>query len=73
LPRICIPVRADVDDLEVALQPVLDQVYSEGRYADLIDSTQPPPLPAMSRDDAQWVTEQVARGQVTRARHNAEQ
>ena len=45
----------------LALQPVLDQVYAEGRYADLIDYTQPPPPPALPPDDAQWVAEQVER------------
>lgn len=73
LPRIGIPIRADVDDLEVALQPVLDQVYSEGRYADLIDYTQPPPPPALSRDDARWVTEHVERWLAMRARERAGQ
>ena len=68
LPRIGIPVRADVDDVEVALQPVLDQVYGEGRYADLIDYSQPPPPPVLSRDDAQWVAEQVERWPAMRAR-----
>jgi hypothetical protein len=62
LPRIGVPVRDDVDDVEVALQTVLDQVYSEGRYADLIDYAQQPPPPALPRDDAQWVAEQVERG-----------
>ncbi|MGH2410099.1 MAG: DUF4058 family protein [Chloroflexota bacterium] len=71
LPRIGIPVRADVDDVDVALQPVLDQVYSEGRYADLIDYTQPPPAPPLSLDDAQWVAEQVERWLATRARDRA--
>lgn len=37
--RIGVPIRTDVDDVEVALQSVLDQAYSEGRYADLIDYT----------------------------------
>ena len=61
LPRIGIPIRADVDDIGVALQPLLDQVYDEGRYADLIDYTQPPPAPALPEDEAQWVAGQVER------------
>jgi len=61
LPRIGIPLRADVADVELALQPVLDQVYDEGRYADLIDYTHAPPPPALPADDAQWVAEQVER------------
>jgi hypothetical protein len=67
LPHIGIPVRTDVDDVELALQPVLDQVYSEGRYADLIDYTQPPPPPSLSRDDVEWVAAQVERWLATHA------
>jgi hypothetical protein len=67
LPRIGVPVWADVDDVPVALQPLLDQVYDEGRYADLIDYTQTPPPPALPRDEAQWVTVQVERWLATRA------
>ena len=72
LPRIGVPIRADVGDVEVALQPVFDQVYSEGRYADLIDYSQPPPPPALSGDDALWVAEQAARLLATRARERAD-
>ena len=57
-----------MDDVEVALQSVFDQVYSEGRYADLIDYTQPPPAPALSGEDALWVAEKVERLLVERAR-----
>ena len=67
LPLIGIPVRADVDDVGVALQPLLDQVYDEGRYVDLIDYAQPPPPPALPGDEAQWVAEQVERWLAMRA------
>lgn len=73
LPRVGIPVRADVDDVEVALQPLLDQLYSEGRYADLLDYTQPPPAPSLQLDDAQWVAEQVERYLATRRRSSSSQ
>ncbi len=66
LPRIGVPVRDDVSDARIGLQPVLDQVYSEGRYADLIDYTQPPPPPALPPDDARWVAEQVEHLRATR-------
>ncbi|HZS88765.1 MAG TPA: DUF4058 family protein [Chloroflexota bacterium] len=61
LPRIGIPIRADVDDIAVELQPLLDRVYDEGRYADLIDYAQSPPAPALPGDEARWVAEQVER------------
>jgi hypothetical protein len=73
LPHIGIPVRADVDDAELALQPLLDQVYSEGRYADLLDYMQPPPAPPLPRSDAQGVAEQVERWLETRASNGAGQ
>jgi hypothetical protein len=66
LPRIGIPIREDVDDVPVELQPLLDHLYDEGRYADLIDYAQAPPVPALSRDEARWVTEQVERWLATR-------
>lgn len=67
LPRIGVPVRTDVDDVGVALQPLLDQVYDDGRYTDLIDYTHPPPPPALPADEAQWVAEQVERWLATHA------
>lgn len=67
LPRIGIPIRADVDDVAVELQPLLDHLYDEGRYADLIDYTQPPPAPALPRDEARWVAAQVERWRAERA------
>lgn len=73
LPRIGIPVSADVDDVELALQPLLDQVYSEGRYADLLDYMQPPPAPPLPPPDAQWVAEQVERWLETRVSNGAGQ
>ena len=57
--------RAAIDDVEHSLQPLLDQVYDEGRYADLIDYTQP--APAFSVDEARWITDQVERWLATRA------
>ena len=73
LPRIGIPLRFDVDDVAVALQSLLDQVYDEGRYADadLIDYTQPPPPPPLPGDDARWVAEPVERRPATRGSHPA--
>jgi hypothetical protein len=65
LPHIGIPLRADADDVAVELQPLLDQVYGEGRYADLIDYRRSLPPPALRRDDARWVAERVERWQAT--------
>jgi hypothetical protein len=57
LPRICIPLRTSDDDVILALQPLLDQAYTRGRY-DRIDYAKPldPPL---ENGDAEWLREQL--------------
>jgi hypothetical protein len=60
------PIQGDVDDVAVELQPLLDHVYDEGRYADLIDYTQSQPAPALPADEARRVTEQMERWLATR-------
>jgi hypothetical protein len=42
-------------------------VYSEGRYADLIDYAQLPPPPALPADDIAWIAVQVDRWRATGA------
>ena len=59
LPSVGIPLRADVADIDLDLQPVLDQVYADGRYADLIDYTATVPPPPLAAEEEQWVAEQV--------------
>jgi hypothetical protein len=71
LPRIGVPLRPDVDDVEVALQPLLDLVYEEGRYADLLDYTRQPPAPPLAHEDAAWAALQIERWLQRRAGDDA--
>jgi hypothetical protein len=66
LPTIGIPLR-DADDVPLDLQAMLAGVWSDGRYADQVDYTGPPPPPALSAADAQWAAEQVRRWQALEA------
>ena len=59
LPTIGVPLRDDADDLPLDLQVLLDQVWTDGRYADLVDYAGPPPPPALNAADARWAAEQV--------------
>lgn len=59
LPTIGVPLRDDVDDVPLDLQAMLDQVWTDGRYADLIDYAGSPPPPALNAADAHWAAEQV--------------
>jgi hypothetical protein len=69
LPTIGVPLR-DADDVPLDLQAMLDQVWSDGRYADQVDYTAPPPPPALNAADARWAAEQVQRWQASdSARH----
>ncbi|MCC6629454.1 MAG: DUF4058 family protein [Chloroflexi bacterium] len=63
LPLIGVPLRAGVPDVALELQPIIDALYADGRYADLIDYTVPPPAPALAPADAPWAAEQVQRWQ----------
>jgi hypothetical protein len=58
LPTIGVPLR-DADDVPLDLQVMMDQVWSDGRYADQVDYTAPPPPPALNAADARWAAEQV--------------
>jgi hypothetical protein len=61
LPTIGVPLRDDADDVPLDLQTMLDQVWTDGGYADLIDFAGPPPPPALNAADAHWAAEQVRR------------
>ena len=54
LPTFRIPLRAPDPDVLLNLQAVFDKCYENGRYADVIDYTQPPPAP-LSLDEQHWV------------------
>ena len=62
LPEIGVPLR-DANDVPLDLQVMLDRVWDEGGYADLIRYATPPPPPALDAADAQWAAEQVRRWQ----------
>jgi hypothetical protein len=64
LPTIGVPLRDDADDVPLDLQTMLDQVWTDGRYADLVNYAGPPPPPALDAADARWAAEQIRRWRV---------
>jgi hypothetical protein len=61
LPVIPVPLLDTDPDLSLDLQPLLDSIYSLGRYDERIDYTRPL-TPALSDVDAAWVRELLKRG-----------
>ncbi len=53
LPSISIPLRPGDKEVKLALQPLLDQAYENGRYDRSLDYSQPPD-PPLEGDDAAW-------------------
>lgn len=53
LPEISIPLRPGDKELKLALQPLLDQAYENGRYGRTFDYGHPPD-PPLEEDDAAW-------------------
>jgi hypothetical protein len=53
LPAIRIPLRKEDKEVTLQLQPLIDQAYRKGRYADTIDYRQPPD-PPLEGADAEW-------------------
>lgn len=47
LPTIKVPLRDETPDVMLALQPLIEQVYRNGRYASTLDYSRPcdPPMP----------------------------
>jgi uncharacterized protein DUF4058 len=60
LPTIAIPLGDAAADVPLDLQAALDRLYSQGRYADLIDYAAPPPPPSFPLCDQQWVAARLA-------------
>lgn len=60
LPTIGVPLDA-ATDAPLDLQEALDRVWTDGRYADLVDYDGPPPPPPLDAADAHWVAEQIRR------------
>jgi Protein of unknown function (DUF4058) len=56
LPEIPVPLASPDPDLTLDLQPLIDGIYSLGRYHERIDYTRPL-SPALSEADADWVRE----------------
>jgi Protein of unknown function (DUF4058) len=56
LPQVPVPIDDGVPDLILELRPALDRVYDEGRYADQLDYSVPPPIP-LREPDATWARE----------------
>jgi len=54
LPNFRIPLRAPDADVILNLQAAFNRCYDNGRYATLVDYTQPPPAP-LSLDEQHWV------------------
>ncbi len=54
LPTIAIPLLAGDAEPQLAMQPILAQVYRRGRYHQAIDYTQAP-LPPLASLEAEWV------------------
>lgn len=58
LPDLPIPLRSNDPQVQLALQPLLDQAYANGRYARRLDYTKPP-TPPLEGDDAAWAAERA--------------
>src|SRR5439155_12621632 len=60
LPAIPVPLADPDPDLRLDLQPLIDEIYTLGRYDDLLHYERPlePPL---SEQDAAWVAERLQR------------
>ncbi len=56
LPRFRLPLRAPDADTAADMQALLERVYREGRYGDLIDHAQPPE-PPLAPDEEAWARE----------------
>jgi hypothetical protein len=61
LPEIPVPLRAKDPKIMLALQPMIEAIYADGRYGSTLDYTRPldPPL---SADDQSFVTLQLTAG-----------
>jgi hypothetical protein len=65
LPVLPVPLASPDPDLSLDLQPLIDEIYSLGRYHERIDYSRPL-TPPLSEPDAAWVQEQVQSRKGTR-------
>jgi hypothetical protein len=56
LPAIRIPLRRDDPQVDLQLQPLVEQAYANGRYARPLDYSKPPD-PPLDTEDAAWAEE----------------
>lgn len=59
MPTIAVPLRPPFEDVPLDLQPVFDDVYARGHYAESTDYSGDPPPPRLQPADAAWAKEQV--------------
>ena len=59
LPVVPVPLQAPDSDVPLALQSALTAVYDEAAYDLSLDYSQPPPPPALSKEDAEWLQAQL--------------
>ena len=71
LPTIAVALPPGQADVPLYLQAIIEALFERYRYAELIDYQRPPPAPAFSLDDAQWVAGQVQCWQATRTDNGA--
>ncbi len=60
LPAIPIPLRPTDQDVLLDLQPLIDQIYENGRYSEDIDYSEPL-RPPFSPEEAEWVAQRLAK------------
>jgi hypothetical protein len=60
VPGVRIPLRKADDPVLLAIQPLIDSAYTNGRYDRTIDYTRPPD-PPLEADDAAWADDLLRR------------
>lgn len=71
MPTIAVALPPGHADVPLDLQAGIEALFERYRYAELMDYRRPPPAPAFSLDDMQWVAGQVQRWQGTRTENGA--
>jgi hypothetical protein len=60
LPTVAVPLRPPYEDVPLEQQRILNETYDRARYADSVEYTDSPPLPALKTPDILWVRRQLA-------------
>lgn len=61
IPVIPIPLLSEDGELPLDIQTLLHRIYDQGRYHRAIDYHNPPPLPALTPEEQDWVRQIVNR------------